>query len=209
MKLHLFSTLIVSIFLWSFHQNIARAQSHEGKDLFKLCTYCHGMNGEGNQKVAAPSIAGLPEWYVRRQLDKFHNAVRGGNSKDLGGLRMRPMAKTLDPQTDFEAVAKYVSSMPRPKLPNTVVGRPFKGEQSYQPCAACHGDKGQGNEVLNAPPLAGASDWYLETQLHNFKAMIRGGDPSKDPTGSQMVPMASMLDDEGMKNVVSYINSFK
>jgi cytochrome c oxidase subunit 2 len=61
--------------------------------------------------------------------------------------------------------------------------------------------------MLNAPKLAGQSDWYLKRQLHNFKHGLRGGDAS-DVFGSQMAPMAATLaDDAAIDNVVAYINT--
>ncbi len=179
-----------------------------GERAYKLCTYCHGDQGQGRQDLAAPAIAGLPEWYLKAQLTKFNEGVRGLHPQDLGGLRMRPMARTLFAnQNDIEAVSKYVAGLPRPHVQATVKGRPIKGQATFQVCVSCHGDKGQGNQALNAPPLAGASDWYLLTQLKNFKAGIRAGDAAKDPTGASMRPMAVALSPESMQDVVSYINT--
>jgi cytochrome c553 len=178
-----------------------------GERAYKLCTYCHGDQGEGRQDLASPAIAGLPEWYLKAQLTKFSDGARGLHPQDLGGMKMRPMARTLFAnQNDIDAVAKYVAGLPRPQLQATVKGRPIKGQATFQVCISCHGENAQGNQALNAPPLAGASDWYLVTQLKNFKAGIRGGDPAKDPTGASMRPMATALSPEAMADVVSYIN---
>jgi len=60
---------------------------------------------------------------------------------------------------------------------------------------------------MNAPRLAGMSDWYLVTQLKNFKAGYRGSHP-EDIYGAQMRAMANSLrDDAAINNVVSYINT--
>ena len=177
-------------------------------ELYKLCTSCHGIDGAGNQPVGAPSIAGLPEWYLEAQLTKFHTSVRGGHVKDINGMRMRPIGLTLN-EENRKTVAKFVSAMPRPSTPDTVKGKLAKGEGTYQVCQACHGAKAEGMQVLNAPPLVGANDWYLLTQLKNFKNKIRGYDPAKDPNGYAMAGIAATLDYDAMLNVVSYINSFK
>jgi cytochrome c553 len=42
-----------------------------GEQLFALCSQCHGVNGGGNHDALAPAIAGLPEWYVLKQLQMF------------------------------------------------------------------------------------------------------------------------------------------
>jgi cytochrome c oxidase subunit 2 len=82
------------------------------------------------------------------------------------------------------------------------------GQKSYVTCAACHGSDGRGNQAMNAPRLAGMSDWYLITQLNNFKHGIRGAHP-KDMYGPQMASMAATLaNDQAIDNLVSYINTF-
>ena len=76
--------------------------------------------------------------------------------------------------------------------------------QLFAPCTACHGAR-NGWQQLNAPPINHASDWYLLTQLKNFKAGVRGAKPS-DATGALMRPMAALLPDEqAMKDVVAHI----
>ena len=69
---------------------MADAESR-GKALFKLCASCHRADGSGNVSVGAPTIAGLDEWYVEAQLQKFKGGLRGAHPDDVAGLRMRPM----------------------------------------------------------------------------------------------------------------------
>jgi cytochrome c oxidase subunit 2 len=53
------------------------------------------------------------------------------------------------------------------------------------------------------------SDWYMVTQLKNFKQGARGAH-SKDLYGQQMVSMAAMLtDNRAIDDVVAHINTFK
>jgi len=200
----------LSVFLLIlFVSNTGSAQSDNkrGERVYKLCTYCHGDQGEGRQELAAPAIAGLPEWYLKRQLTKFYEGVRGTHPQDLAGMRMRAMGKALySDQNDIEAVSKHVAALPRVKLADTVRGRVLKGEAAYKACVACHGEKGEGNESVGAPPLVGASDWYLVTQLHHFKSGVRAGNPERDPTGAVMRGMAATLSAEGVDDVVAYIN---
>lgn len=88
-------------------------------------------------------------------------------------------------------------------------GDAAKGKALYTTCAACHGQNGEGQEALNAPKLAGQSDWYLTRQLQNFKAGIRGTNP-KDTNGMTMAPMAQTLPtDAAIADVVAYIKTLK
>jgi cytochrome c553 len=187
----------------------ANASEARAKSLYKTCAPCHGNQGEGKAELAAPAIAGLPEWYMNAQLKKFRDGVRGKHPKDVAGQRMRPLIRSIVKEEDVAIVGKYVSEMKKPDLPRTVFGNVALGEEAYKVCIACHGVDGAGNKDLNAPPLRGMHDWYLLTQLKNFKNKVRAGDPTTDPIGATMAPMAAILDEEGMKNVVTYINALK
>ena len=179
-------------------------ESQRGEQLYQLCQQCHGTKGEGRQEIGAPSIAGMQEWYILAQLKKFASCARGTHYLDEGGIRMRPMSKTLR-DTDYPIVAKYVAAMPHQVSPATFKGNVLKGKQLYATCAACHGPDGRGIEATNAPAIAFMDDWYLLKQLDHFKNRIRGYDPVKDPIGMTMYPMAMGLKDEQeMKDVITY-----
>ena len=36
----------------------------KGQALYATCASCHGANGEGNQALNAPAIAGQQDWYL-------------------------------------------------------------------------------------------------------------------------------------------------
>ena len=170
------------------------------------CAPCHGDAGQGNVELAAPAIAGLPAWYVEAQLHKFRNGDRGNHAQDLPGLRMRPMARTL-PEGDVTLLASHVAGLAPHAPTRTVQGDADKGKALYATCAACHGPDGKGNEALNAPPIGQLDDWYIVTQIHNFKNGIRGADPD-DTTGAQMAPMANTLPDEAaVHDVIAYLGT--
>jgi cytochrome c oxidase subunit 2 len=120
---------------------------------------------------------------------------------------MAPMAMTLGDDAAIANVAAYIGTFPDKPAEATVEGDAARGEGLYKTCIACHGQKGEGNKTLNAPGLAGMSDWYAVTQLKNFKAGIRGSH-ADDTYGKQMAPMAMTLaDDQAIADVVAYINT--
>jgi cytochrome c553 len=184
-------------------QDVAR-----GEELFALCSQCHGANGEGSAPALAPAIAGLEAWYVEAQLGKFRDGVRATHFDDLAGMRMRPMAKWLKSDQDVKAAAAYVASLaPTRPAPTLAGGDPAKGAAVYPVCAGCHGAAGEGVKDVNGPSLTRVSDWYLLTQLKNFKQGIRGSDP-RDVTGGAMRPMAMILaDEQAMKDVIAHIGT--
>ena len=53
------------------------------------------MNGEGNQALNGPPLAGMSDWYLLTPLQKFKAGVRGTNPKDPTGALMRPMSLML------------------------------------------------------------------------------------------------------------------
>jgi cytochrome c oxidase subunit 2 len=179
-------------------------------ELFQLCQQCHGDAALGNRAVNAPSIAGLPQWYIDSQLKKFKSGGRGTHFDDITGMQMRPMAMSLHNDEEIKTIAAYVSSLPASKpAPVLTSGDPNRGKTLYAPCTACHQVDGAGNEALKAPPLTHANDWYLETSLKKFKAGIRGTNPL-DQTGALMRPMSqTLVDDQAVADVVAYITTLQ
>jgi cytochrome c553 len=180
-----------------------------GKEVFENCVPCHNADGSGNPAVGAPNIAGMKEWYVERELDKFRAGVRGAQFNDMEGMRMRPMSLSVASEDDVKAVAHYVETLTPVPHPSSLPGDATAGAASYATCAACHGDNGDGNKDLGAPRIAGIDDWYLATELRKFKKGIRGANP-KDREGRLMRPMAMTLpDDDAIRNVVAYVETLK
>ncbi len=180
-----------------------------GAALFKTCEPCHGTHGLGNPSLSVPSIAGLPAWYVEKQLRNFKASIRGADPFDTIGIRMESMSRTMDMKNDIPSVAMYVASLPRVARPITLKGGNVEaGGQVFQRCVACHGAEGQGNKAVGAPPLAHASDYYLLRELEDFKKGWRGTNP-KDIGGETMRPNALPLSNQQMLDVVAYIETLK
>lgn len=179
----------------------------QGKVLYSNCVPCHGDDGGGNASIGVPAIAGQEAEYVALQLNNFKNSIRGTHASDLGGLKMFPMAKTMATDAEVKAVAAYVSRLTPVVPPPTVKGNVAAGVKLFEVCAACHKIDGSGNPALKAPSLLTTHDWYLLSQLRNFKSGARGANP-KDVGGVQMAPMAMTLaNEQAMRDVVAYIAS--
>jgi cytochrome c oxidase subunit 2 len=180
-----------------------------GQALYAVCAGCHGAQGEGNPALHAPKLSGQSDWYLARQLKSYKQGARGTHEKDVFGKTMAPMAATLADDAAIANVVAYIGTLPDKPAPATVEGRAKKGQQDYVTCAVCHGNHGQGLWSTKAPALAGMSDWYLVTQLKNFKHGIRGTHV-KDGYGPQMASMTGMLtDDRAIDDVVAYINTLR
>ena len=177
-------------------------------DEYIYCTVCHGVQLMGNSVIRAPRLSEMEDWYVERQLQAFKKGWRGTHEADVAGIEMQPMAAALSNEQIAEVTSFVVKT--RSDLPTgTVRGGISRGRHHYTTCAACHGEEGQGNQALGGPALTNVNDWYLVTQLQNFKYGSRGTHPD-DSYGNQMRAAAQILaDDEAINDVVSYIATFK
>jgi cytochrome c oxidase subunit 2 len=120
---------------------------------------------------------------------------------------MAPMAATLVNDAAVENVIAHIQTFPDNPAPATIEGNVENGKDSYTVCAYCHGADGMGVQAMNAPRLAGMTDWYVERQLHLFRDGVRGTHPT-DFYGFQMSFMAKALrDDQAVKDLVAYINT--
>ena len=175
-------------------------------DEFVYCTVCHGVQLMGNSTLKAPRLSGMETWYVERQLQAFKNGWRGDRDEAVVGSEMQPMAAALS-DVQIVEVAEYVAAT-RSELPEqTATGDAARGEIFYDTCGACHGAAGEGNEALGSPSLAGVNDWYLATQLRNFRGGSRGSH-AEDTRGIQMRAASQTLpDDVAIADVVAYIAS--
>jgi len=184
----------------------APADPDAGAALYASCAACHGPEGQGNQALSAPKIAGLEPWYLQRQLQNFKSGARGAHPEDTHGQQMKPFASMLADRAAMADVAAYTQTLPDRPAARTVAGDPARGARIYRTCGACHGAQGQGIQALNAPRLTGMSDWYQVRQLQNFKQGIRGRHP-EDLYGTQMAEMAMILiNEEAVRSVVAHIH---
>jgi cytochrome c oxidase subunit 2 len=180
-----------------------------GAATYAVCAACHGQQGEGNMALNAPKLAGLDAWYIRRQIANYQNGVRGADSRDMFGIQMAPMSRTLASAEAVESVLAHVATLPDTAAEPTIVGDAERGRATFATCAVCHGEQGEGRWGTNAPRLAGMSDWYLVRQLGNFRERIRGGHAA-DVYGDQMYMLATSLKDEqAISDVVAYINTLR
>src|SRR5439155_450629 len=143
-------------------------------------------------------------WFTPTRTGKFDllcNELCG-----VGHFVMRGKV-VVEEEREFQA---WLSSYPTfAQTSAQAVGDAAAGKPLYAVCAACHGADGRGLQATNAPRLAGMSDWYLVTQLKNFKQGIRGAHP-KDMYGPQMASMAAILaDDQATNDLVAYINTLR
>lgn len=189
----------------------ARAADDEaGKRLFEPCATCHGKAAEGNRSVDAPRLAGLPDWYLTRQLRNFRKGVRGADEeRDAYGNQMARMAERLWDDGEVGAVSAYISALPASPPERTLRAKPARAKPVFAACAACHGEGGGGNVDVGAPPLTGLDDWYVVRQLTAFRAGVRGA-AEGDALGRQMqAAVVALPDDRAIIDMAAYIGTLR
>lgn len=183
-----------------------KGDAQAGKALYQVCASCHGLEGEGNPTLHSPKISGQEDWYLKRQLTYFKHGIRGSSPEDTYGAQMIPMANTLVNEDAINNIAAYIQTLPDKPAEQTIHGDIANGKELYITCSKCHGKQAEGRWAVNAPRIAGMSDWYLLTQLKNFKNGLRGAHAG-DVTGRQMESMVLSLNEEKMRDVLAYVNS--
>lgn len=87
-----------------------RAPSPSAPPAFATCAGCHGADGEGNQAVGAPRIAGQAGWYVDRSLRLYRSGGRGAAPDDAMGQQMAAATKGLG-DAEIAGLSGYVESL--------------------------------------------------------------------------------------------------
>ncbi len=169
------------------------------------CAQCHGTKGEGNAEIKSPSIASLPAWYVRGQLENFRADRRGAHPQDVEGQLMRAISKVLNDE-QVNAVAEFISKLPRVMPRPTIKADVAAGRQLYEErCMECHRFNGEGELVFGAAPLVGLQDWYLAGQLRKFRDHVRGAQ-KEDVNGQKMAFSVQFIEtEELLQSVAAYL----
>lgn len=171
-----------------------------GFEVFRdQCMACHLQTGLGIEAMNAPSIAGLPRWYVTDQLRKFRSDQRGFHNADVAGKLMQANAIVLDERT-IAFVGRHIENLPSNAERKTVATQEIVGSENLYKnhCSSCHNEEATGNRSLRAPPLTSQQDWYLLKQIENFQTGKRGH--------GEYVGM-DKLSSEEVQSIVSWIVS--
>jgi cytochrome c553 len=144
------------------------------------CMACHSADGGGQAAAGFPRLAGLPQAYLRKQLDDFANGSR------VNAI-MQPVAGGLS-DAERDALAAYYGKLPMPSAATSPaptgdvaqVGQRLatrgRWSDSLPACEQCHGPDGVGVGD-HFPPLSQQSAVYLSNQLHAWQQGSRHNDP--------------------------------
>ncbi|MGI9272637.1 MAG: c-type cytochrome [Woeseiaceae bacterium] len=192
---------------WQQNSTAVAGNAAIGAAQYAVCAACHGQQGEGLQALNAPKLTGQSAWYMKRQIQNYQTGARGAHQNDVFGKQMAPMAMTLASEAAINNVIAHIQTLPDEPAPATIEGDVENGADLYRICAYCHADDAGGIQALNAPRMAGMTDWYLKRQLENFQQEIRGLHPT-DFYGFQMSLMSKTLyGEQDVNDLIAYINT--
>lgn len=174
------------------------------------CAECHGTNGQGDDPGLIPAIAGLPDYYVVGELEKFRDLLRGEEAdRPDGVLVMHRVAGSMDEKL-MRGTGEVIARMPPVVSAVTVAesGDIERGKALYAGrCAECHGMNAEGDPGKESPPLYVFQDWYLARQIEKFRA----GEREADPLHLESVKMHGMAKafqtEEEILDVAAFIKS--
>jgi cytochrome c553 len=159
-----------------------QAQAQGAPGVVHVCSSCHGAGGRSDSPTF-PRLAGQQKDYIEAQLKAFRDKTR---ADPHAHTYMWGMAAQLNDAT-IEGLASYYSSQQPATGSRADPTLAAHGKAIYDQgidarnvpaCAACHGDKGEGNSVI--PRLADQHREYIEEQLRNFASNARANETMHD-----------------------------
>lgn len=122
------------------------------------CSQCHGAGGAGVQASGFPNLLD-DEWMWGGTMDDIHTTVRYGiRNEDHVDARWSQMpAFGRDGLLEDEEIDQVVNYVLRLSGQQADAAMATAGEEIYlSNCASCHGDNGEGDPFVGAPPLNSA-----------------------------------------------------
>lgn len=159
------------------------------------CAGCHGTNGISQGE--APTIAGLPEQYLKSTMQSYKDGSR--YSTIMGRI-----AKGYS-DAEFDAMAGFFSKQPwTPAKQDVDAALAAKGEAIHKEnaCAGCHGATGE-SPSPTTPNLNGQYADYLYFQMHDYK----NPEVPVAPGAAIMRSMCQNLSDDQIKALAQFYAS--
>jgi cytochrome c oxidase cbb3-type subunit 3/ubiquinol-cytochrome c reductase cytochrome c subunit len=179
------------------------AQRRGTETYHRMCSVCHGADGEGYKADQATALAhpaflaSVSDGFLRRAITDG----RAGSTMSAWGLgRGGPLSPA-----DVDSVVELLHSWQRgPRLTldeGALTGDESRGEATFgKECARCHGAKGTGGPYVNI----GNAD-FLSTAGNGFlRLAIRAGRP-----GTPMPAFADTLGTRGIEDVLAWMRTLR
>jgi len=178
----------------------AQGSVDAGRAKSATCAACHGVDGN-SVTPDWPSLAGQHPEYIAKQLKAF-------KSGDRKSVTMLPFAQMLSDEDALDVAAYFSAQKPTPKGADPALislgqqiyrgGLPSRGIPA---CIACHGPTGHGNPFAAFPRIGWQHAAYVTQTLQAYKS----GDRASDGASQMMRNVASLLKDDEIRALASYV----
>ncbi len=110
MRLAHYYASLESVTLGTAAPQAAESPEDQGGVLYAAnCAACHGPSAEGADVLYVPNLALLDAAYLRRQIEAYQKAWRGGANASTRAKGMRQMAFQFRSQDEIDEVVKYLT----------------------------------------------------------------------------------------------------
>jgi cytochrome c553 len=75
----------------------------------QFCAACHGIEAEGNELLAAPSLARLSSWYLKSAWQAFREGDRGDSNASVAAQQMRQFTLSLSDEIVIEDLIAFIT----------------------------------------------------------------------------------------------------
>ncbi|MCB1785729.1 MAG: cytochrome c4 [Chromatiaceae bacterium] len=154
----------------------AELETVETEDV-NACTDCHGKGGAEPDRDKHPTLAGQVAAYTFKQLKDYKDGTRENR-------RMNEAVERLSDE-QLAGLAAWFAEQPLPQVEvdadetvsEQTVELVFRGDKTrlIQPCAACHGRRGQG-AIIDVPSIAGQNVKYFVETMKDYAKDKRTND---------------------------------
>jgi len=89
-----------------------------GEDYYvNICSACHSGNGQGNDALGAPALAGVNDWYLTSSYQSYLEGIRGSHPDDFYGAQMARLAPALAKGDGIDDVIAFITTLPPRRAP--------------------------------------------------------------------------------------------
>ena len=168
------------------------------------CARCHAFDGAADGSGAFPKLAGLPAYYMAKELRDFASGMRADAIMSAIARKMKP---------EESRTFLNIIRLPTQCLPPLPVAEPDlltlgtrlatvgDEEKRIQACEGCHGAQGRG-EAPAIPPLAGQYAHYIDFQMQMWQKGYR-----KNDANQQMANIARKLSSKEIEALGLYLSA--
>lgn len=75
------------------------------------CMECHRYNASGELAFGSPPLIGRQDWYLKAQIEKFKNGMRGTIKGDENGAKMVRSSQFIEDEQSLNDVVAYIMTL--------------------------------------------------------------------------------------------------